>query len=42
MYYLLYWAVVLSLLAWKWWTGTLTDRKEAQVGTCCSAQPVLA
>jgi len=31
MYYLLYWAVVLCLMAWKWHTGTLTDRKQAQI-----------
>lgn len=30
MYYLLYWAIVLTLLGWKWYTGTLTDRREAQ------------
>lgn len=31
MYYLLYWAIVLSLLAWKWYSGTLTDRRQAQL-----------
>lgn len=31
MYYLLYWAIVLALMWWKWHTGTLTDRREAQI-----------
>jgi high-affinity iron transporter len=31
MYYLLYWAIVLALMAWKWYTGTLTDRRQAQL-----------
>jgi hypothetical protein len=31
MYYLLYWAVILGVMGWRWYTGTLTDRREAQV-----------
>ncbi|PSC73283.1 Plasma membrane iron permease [Micractinium conductrix] len=31
MYYLLYWIVVLASMAWKAHTGTLTDKREAQL-----------
>ena len=31
LYYCLYWAVVLLLVAWKWWHGGLTDRAQAQL-----------
>ncbi|MEO2192294.1 MAG: FTR1 family protein [bacterium] len=31
LYYGLYWAVNLPLLAWKAWHGTLTDEKQAQL-----------
>lgn len=31
LYYGLYWAVTLPLLAWKAWHGTLTDRKQTQL-----------
>jgi FTR1 family protein len=31
LYYGLYWAVTLPLLAWKGWHGTLTDHKQTQL-----------
>jgi hypothetical protein len=31
LYYLLYWFIVLGLVLYKWWRGTLTDRQEAQI-----------
>ena len=31
LYYGLYWAVTLPLLAWKAWHGTLTDQKQTQL-----------
>ncbi|EFN52192.1 hypothetical protein CHLNCDRAFT_139414 [Chlorella variabilis] len=31
LYYLLYWMVVIFVMAYKWWHGTLTDRRQAQV-----------
>jgi hypothetical protein len=31
MYYLLYWFIVIGLMLHKWYHGTLTDRREAQV-----------
>ena len=40
MYYLLYWAIVLSLLAWKWYSGTLTDRRQVRPPTPPVLSPV--
>lgn len=33
MYYLLYWAIVLSIMIWKWYTGTLTDRRQVRTAS---------
>jgi high-affinity iron transporter len=31
LYFMMYWALTLTLLYWKYHTGTLTDRKEAEL-----------